>query len=236
MDDRPGAAVPAVCILDPYGDIAGPLARAGRGKRHRGWACFHTEMWTAQVDGRDVGIVTGALGAAWAVLVAEELAASGCRVVVSISPALPVDPPGPLPCVVLIDRALRDEAVSSRHPSTGRWSRLDATVAAGLAGAFDGLPIRVRTAAARSTAAPCRVPAVALTRAATNRDRVSCVDTDAAALYAFASGWGGVIVCLAHLDTATVTSGAEVTWGAGVGAETLLAVGAATATALRTSR
>jgi hypothetical protein len=225
--------VPATCILDPYGDIAGHLAETGRGRRRPGWDCFHTQMVTTRVDGVDLGIVTMALGAPWAVLVAERLAGSGCRVLLSISPALPVDPPGVLPCVMVIDRALRGEAVSRRYRPSARWSRLDPTAAARLTGAFDRLPQRVHTGASWSTAAPQRVPISTVARHVAGR--IACVETDAAALYACGVARSATVVCLAHLAVPTVTAGAEVTWGPGVGAETLLAVGVAAAGPLRAS-
>lgn len=223
-----GCRVPEVCVLDPYGHIARPLADAGRAQRHDGWACFHTELWAARVDGRDVGLVTGALGAAWAVLVARRLAEAGGRIVVSLSPALPVHPSGPLPHVALIDRALRDEAVSTAHRPVARWSRLDAAAASRLAGA------RLPTGAAWSTAAPCRGPAVALARA--GPDRICCVDTEAAALYAHAGDGGPTVVCLAHLDAATTMADRVVTWGPGVGVDRLLEVATAVADAVGGSR
>lgn len=214
--------VPEVCVLDPYGHIAHFLtgdggARDGGARRHPGRASFHTAMWTVRAGGRELGLLTGALGAAWAVLAAERLGAAGARVVVSISPALPVHPPGPLPRLVLIDRALRDEAVSVAHRPAARWSRLDPAVAARCTGSLDG----VSTGAAWSTAAPCREAAAVLARS--GPDRITCVDTEAAALYAHAERGGPTVVCLTHLDGATTIAGRVVTWGPGVGGGRLLA-------------
>lgn len=206
-----GGQVPAVCVLDPYSHIARPRADTGRAEPLDGWACFHTGLWTTRAGDRDLGLVTGALGAAWAVLVARRLAESGVRIVVSLSPALPVRPSAPLPHVALIDRALRDDAVSAAHRSVSRWSRLDAAVGSRLAGR------RMPTGATWSTAAPCRSPALALACAGT--DRICCVDTEAAALYAHAQQADRPTgVCLAHLDAATATTDRVVTWGPGVGA------------------
>ena len=50
--------------------------------RHSDWACYHSELWTTHHDRLEIGIVPCAAGAPYAVLVAEELAASGCRVAV----------------------------------------------------------------------------------------------------------------------------------------------------------
>lgn len=227
-----GSPTPAVCLLDPYGDIAAHLAITGRGRHDPSWSCFHTNMWATRLDGVDIGVVTMAMGAPWAVLAAERLAGSGCRVLLSVAPALPVDPPAALPCVVLIDRALRGEVLSAGRLPASRWSHLDQHITDRLAGALDHLAVPVSRGTSWSTAAPHRVRARALARASTDYGRISCVETDAAALYASSATRALTTVCFAHLDEPTETPGMEVTWGPGVGAEALLAVVAAAAQAL----
>ena len=78
--------VPQVCVLDPDGDIVRHLVAAGRAHRDPDWACYHTDLQI--VDG-DVsyGIIGGAVGASFAVLVAEELFASGCTLLLSVTSA-----------------------------------------------------------------------------------------------------------------------------------------------------
>jgi hypothetical protein len=41
----PEVAVPGVCLLDPDGDVVRYLAGPGKGRRHPGWGCYHTDMW-----------------------------------------------------------------------------------------------------------------------------------------------------------------------------------------------
>lgn len=50
----PSVPVPRVAVLDPDGDIVRYLAATGRGRRHAGWACYHTEMWTVDLEGVEV--------------------------------------------------------------------------------------------------------------------------------------------------------------------------------------
>jgi len=38
------AIVPAVCVLDPDGDLARRMAEMGRAARDPSWACYHTEL------------------------------------------------------------------------------------------------------------------------------------------------------------------------------------------------
>src|SRR5215470_10962866 len=75
--------VPTLCILDPDGDIVRRLRQTGRAQRFAGWPCYHTELDTFGVAGATVGIIGCAVGAPFAVLVAEELFASGCRFLLS---------------------------------------------------------------------------------------------------------------------------------------------------------
>jgi len=111
--------VPAVGVLDPDGDIVRYLAASGTSRRPAaagdgaGWACHHTDMWVTDLDAVEVGVVDMAVGAPFAVLVAEQPAASGAEMVVSVSSAGQITPIGSTPCFVLIDRALRDEGTSS---------------------------------------------------------------------------------------------------------------------------
>ena len=68
----PNIAVPEICILDPDGDIVRNLRATGRASRHAGWPCYHTELYVFCHDGHEYGIVGCAVGAAFAVLIAEE--------------------------------------------------------------------------------------------------------------------------------------------------------------------
>jgi hypothetical protein len=62
----PPEPVPAVCLLDPDGDIVRRLRAEGRSRRHPGWVCYHTELDVFTLDGRKVGVVGCAVGAAFA--------------------------------------------------------------------------------------------------------------------------------------------------------------------------
>src|SRR5680860_1113670 len=107
--------VPEVCLLDPDGDIVRHLVREGRAERCSSWACYHTDLWLSGHDGLRIGIAGNAVGASFAVLVAEEMFASGCRLLVSISSAGKINPDLTLPDVLLIDRALRGEGTSHAY-------------------------------------------------------------------------------------------------------------------------
>ncbi|MDT5352354.1 MAG: hypothetical protein QOJ56_886 [Mycobacterium sp.] len=98
----PDATVPAVCALDPDGDIVRNLHAGGHAQKAPGWACYDTEMYVTEHARLSVGIVGCAVGAPFAVLVAEQLFVSGCRFLVSITSAGQIEPVGPTPYFVLI--------------------------------------------------------------------------------------------------------------------------------------
>lgn len=83
--DLPRELVPPVCVLDPDGDIVRRLRKEGRTRPSAGWACYHTILDEFDLDGHRLGIIGCAVGASFAVLLAEQLFASGCRLLVSIS-------------------------------------------------------------------------------------------------------------------------------------------------------
>lgn len=227
----PDTAVPAVALLDPDGDIVRHLADSGRGRRHPGWACFHTEMWTVELDGIDIGVVGRAVGAPFAVLVAEQLAASGADLVISVTSAGQIAPLQGLPCFVLIDRALRDEGTSAHYLPPARWSSLDDQLGKRLTEALERLPEPVRTGTAWTTDAPYRETAAAI--AAARAEGITCVEMEAAALYAYGAARRRAVVCLAHITNTTATDGDDFDKGDHNGVHEALAIVRTVALALR---
>ena len=80
-------AVPSICVLDPDGDIVRHLVHEGRARPEPGGSCYHTELHVFD-RGDDERRHRGLRGRrAFAVLVAEELFASGCELLISITSA-----------------------------------------------------------------------------------------------------------------------------------------------------
>jgi hypothetical protein len=117
----PDEPVPAVCALDPDGDVVRHLRDAGTAHKVAGWACYHTDMYVTEHAGIAIGIVGCAVGAPFAVLVAEQLFVSGCRFLVSITSAGQIAPKEPPPYFVLIDRAAFAGHDGRRVGAFGRW-------------------------------------------------------------------------------------------------------------------
>src|SRR5215475_10741767 len=80
-------AVPSVCVLDPDGDIVRHLKRSCRAHQDEAWPCYHSELYRALEADTELGIVPCAVGASYAVLVAEQLFASGCQLLISVTSA-----------------------------------------------------------------------------------------------------------------------------------------------------
>ena len=125
----PEVAVPGVCLLDPDGDVVRYLAGPGEGRRHPGWGCYHTDMWVTAVRSSDrtqppmeIGVVGNAVGASFAVLVAEQLQVSGAGLVISITSAGQLTSLARPPYFVLIRAALRDEGTSTHYLPPARMS------------------------------------------------------------------------------------------------------------------
>ncbi|MBZ0215300.1 MAG: hypothetical protein K8F25_02000, partial [Fimbriimonadaceae bacterium] len=101
--------VPDICLLDPDGDIVRRLKSEGRARGHEGWVCYHTDLYVFDEDGLTLGIVACAVGSSFAVLIAEELFVSGCKILISVTSSGQITPVQAPPYFILIDRALRDE-------------------------------------------------------------------------------------------------------------------------------
>jgi uridine phosphorylase len=189
--------VPAVCVLDPDGDIVRRLKAEGRARRHEGWVCYHTDLHVFELDGLAFGIVGCAVGAPFAVLVAEELFASGCRLLISVTSSGQLVPAREPPYFVLIDRALRDEGTSYHYLPPAEYSDAPTRLIGGLDNAFDDLGVPVLCGATWTTDAPFRETAAAID---TMRGRgLLAVEMEAAALYAFAEARGKPVICFAHV-------------------------------------
>jgi uridine phosphorylase len=189
--------VPRVCILDPDGDMVRHLRRTGRARPHGGWACYHTELQVFDHEGKEYGMIGCAVGAPFAVLLAEELFASGCGLLLSVTSAgqiLKVQNP---PYFIIIDRALRDEGTSHHYMAPSEFSRADGRLVSLAEEALAGSAIPLRTGASWTTDAPFRETEKAVEAA--RQAGILAVEMEAAALYAFSAARAKPVLCLAHV-------------------------------------
>jgi uridine phosphorylase len=189
--------VPDVCLLDPDGDIVRHLKATGGARLHEGWVCYHTDLHLFEHAGREFGVVGCAVGSSFAVLVAEELFASGCQLLVSITSAGQISPVRTPPYFILIDRALRDEGTSYHYLPPSRFSVAPEGVIKRLGGSFADLRSPVLVGATWTTDAPFRETQAAIDRM--RAEGILAVEMEAAALYAFAAARQRRVACFAHV-------------------------------------
>ena len=189
--------VPEVCVLDPDGDLVRHLLATGRAHRSGEWACYHTELHCFAHENIEFGIVGLAVGAPFAVLVAEELFASGCRLLVSVTSAGQIASDRDPPYFVLIERALRDEGTSYHYLPSSDYSEADRGLIDLVEKALSRAGIPVERGATWTTDAPFRETAGAIE--ACEARGVIAVEMEAAALYAFSRARGVPVVCFAYV-------------------------------------
>lgn len=193
----PDAAVPEICILDPDGDMVRHLRAIGSANRHPGWACYHTDLFVFREGGHEYGIVGCVVGAAFAVLVAEELFASGCRFLMSMTSSgqiLPVQDP---PYFIVIERALRDEGTSYHYLPPSDYSEAAAHLIQLAGEALIAAGISIQSGATWTTDAPFRETENAIDAA--KNAGILAVEMEAAALYGFAKARDCEVLCFAHV-------------------------------------
>lgn len=228
------ADIPEICLLDPDGDILRALRGAGRASLSPGWACYHTDLYEFDEEGMRFGVIGCAVGAPFAVLLAEELFVSGCRFLVSMTSAGQIVSQGEPPYFVVIDRALRDEGTSYHYLPPGEFAEADGALVAAAMGALGDVGLAVYQGAAWTTDAPFRETAAAIERA---RERgILAVEMEAAALYAFARARAKPVLCLAHVTNRMAVDAGDFEKGDADGAHASLKVIAAVARAWRGRR
>ena len=230
----PQADMPEVCLLDPDGDILRALHRAGRATLSQGWACYHTELYEFEDSGMRFGIIGCAVGAPFAVLLAEQLFVSGCRLLISMTSAGQIIAQAPPPYFVVIERALRDEGTSYHYLPPADFADADQELVAAAMDALRDIGLPVYRGAAWTTDAAFRETEAAIERARARN--ILAVEMEAAALYAFARARDKPVLCLAHVTNQMAVNAGDFEKGEAGGAHASLKVIAAVARAWHRSR
>lgn len=161
-------------------------------------------MFDLDLGGTVVGIVGNAVGAPFAVLVAEEMFASGCALLISLTSAGRIRERDNLARFLVIGKALRDEGTSSHYGAKGQLCSLDAALLGMLSNAIAGAPLPLGIGTSWTTDAPFRETASAIRRA--RQLGADCVEMEASALYAFAQARQRRVICLAHVTNSMARS------------------------------
>jgi uridine phosphorylase len=192
--------VPPVCVLEFDGDLTDWLVASGAGRPWKPWACFHTAMYSIEVDGTPCGVVPRTIGGPYAVLVAEQLRASGARVVLGLTSAGRVSGSLPVPSLVVPTEAIRDEGTSYHYLPASRSVVADAQLASCLAIGLQGLGLPISRGAVWTTDAPYRETNEQIAHHA--KRGVLAVEMQAASLFAFALARGMPVGMVAHITNA----------------------------------
>jgi uridine phosphorylase len=188
--------VPPLCVLDFDGDVSDRLSAEGVTSRLESWACFHTSMGVLELDGVQCGVVPRTIGGPYAVLVAEQLHAAGARLIVGLTSAGRISQALPLPSIVVVDSAVRDEGTSLHYVTPEPVIQTPArALIPVLAGELAAVNAEVRVGRVWTTDAPYRETAPQIERWASGG--VLAVEMQAAALFAFAQARGAVVAVVA---------------------------------------
>ena len=189
--------VPSICLLDPDGDLADYLIKNSLAIKNDCWACYHSKLYSFELDGETIGIIPCIVGSSYAVLVAEQLFVSGCRLLLSITSAGIIREQSNSKRFALITNAIRDEGTSYHYLLPDQPSMLNA----GLLQALHSYSLESQCpffeGSSWTTDAPYRE-----TRRAINNMKeqdIVCVEMEAAALYALSVVKNYKIICFAHL-------------------------------------
>jgi uridine phosphorylase len=192
------SVVPPLCVLDPDGDLVAYARRQLGATQSPDWACYHTQMWEWGSADNRFGIIGFVVGGPFAVLVAEQLFACGCELLISVTSAGQIVDVGSPPYYVLIDRALRDEGTSHHYLPPSDYASADPALIALAREAAATVPVKVHVGAAWTTDAPYReTEQMIATRKAQG---LLAVEMESAALYAFATARACPVICFAHVS------------------------------------
>ncbi len=196
----PDTTVPEVCVLEFDGDVTDWLVGRQLAKPWPTWACFHTPMFEIVVEGHPCGIVPRTIGGPYAVLVAEQLAASGARLIVGLTSAGRVRPDLPIPSLVVATSAVRDEGTSYHYLPPHRTVEAPFSVVRYLHQELAQLGMPVTEGCVWTTDAPYRETRQQIERHA--ESGVLAVEMQAASLFAFAAARGMPVGVVAHVSNA----------------------------------
>jgi uridine phosphorylase len=194
-------AVPEVCILEFDGDLTDHLAQSNAVVRWPTWACFHTPMFALDVDGKPCGIVPRAIGGSYAVLIAEQLLASGARVIVGLTSAGRVSRKLQIPSLVVATAAIRDEGTSFHYLPASESVAAPLRLVAPLANQLRRLGLPLYEGTVWTTDAPYRETRQQLDQY--GEEGVLAVEMQAASLFALAQVRDAQIAVVAHVSNAT---------------------------------
>jgi uridine phosphorylase len=116
-----------------------------------------SQDFTSSQSGRKLGIIGCAVGSAYAFLLAEQMFAAGCQLLISITSSGQIAAIRPPPYFILIDRALRNEGNELHYlPANNDYATADPALIAIIEGGLAHIGEPVHRGATWTTDAPYR--------------------------------------------------------------------------------
>lgn len=193
----PEGNIPEICVLDPDGDIVRYLLKTNQAVLDKYWACYHTNLYRFELEKQTLGIIGNAVGASFAVLLAEQLFVSGCKLLISITSAGIINPPKNNSRFILIESALRDEGTSFHYLAPDRTAAIHKDLYKRLSVLFADTETSLESGTSWTTDAPYRETKAAIENA--KKLGVTAVEMEASALYAYGLARKKNVICYAHL-------------------------------------
>jgi uridine phosphorylase len=203
----PVGVVPGLCILEFDGDLTDWLVAEGLAKSFESWPCFHTTMYAIEVEGVTCGIIPRTIGGPYAVLMAEQLGAAGAELIIGLTSAGRISPELPLPCLVVVTGAIRDEGTSLHYLPPGREIACPAPVVPILERELAATDWTVRCGKVWTTDAPYRETKTQLEQWAS--EGVLAVEMQAASLFAFGAARDVAVAVVAMVSNAVDHDGEQ---------------------------
>ena len=189
--------VPTVCLLDPDGDLADYLLRRGMATRNSCWACYHSVLYNFRLGNQEVGIIPCIVGSSYAVLVAEQLFVSGCKLLISVTSAGIISQPDNNKRFALITSSIRDEGTSYHYLPPEKPALINQQLFEVLNSEEENQNCHYFNGTSWTTDAPFRETSSVISEM--KKNNITCVEMEAAALYALSEVKQYDILCFAHL-------------------------------------
>jgi uridine phosphorylase/ubiquinone/menaquinone biosynthesis C-methylase UbiE len=200
-------ALPSICFLEFDGDITDWLVERGIATPFDSWACFHTTMFSLDLEGVRCGIIARTIGGPYAVLIAEQLKTAGVNLIVGLTSAGRVAADLPLPGLVVASGAIRDEGTSYHYLRPEEEAACPSYLTEPIARELRHAGFAVRTGKVWTTDAPYRETSGQLQKWA--EDGALAVEMQAASLFAFGRSQGADVAVVARVSNAVDHDGQQ---------------------------
>lgn len=205
--------IPKICVLDPDGDIVRYLMKHSA-QLSSCWACYHSELYNAKYKDLELGIIGCAVGASYAVLLAEQLFVSGCQLLISVTSSGKINEKVKSDYLLIKD-TIRDEGTSYHYLPDAEKSFLAPNLLDKLLSLTADESLSVQVGKSWTTDAPYRETLSSISQAKSLG--ADCVEMEASALYAFSKVKSKNVVCYAHLTNSMAQQNGDFEKGAQYG-------------------